>query len=380
MPKPTPAQKAALYNRLKRRFGLTEIGLAAAYLALLLVSGWTFDLRDLAMGFGGGPAVWVLVYFMAAAGLFELLSLPTNVLSGYFLEKRFGLLNQTFRAWAADWAKSQLVGFVLGLVALETLYLLFRLAGTWWWLPASLVFALFFVLLAQLAPVLILPLFFRFRKLPEGDLTRRLTDLCRRAGVEVIGVYEWGLTARTNRANAALLGWGSTRRVVLSDSLLVRFPPSEIEVVLAHELGHHHLGHMPKLIGLQIGLTVLAFVTADLIYRGLGQTLGLTGLNDLAGMPLLALGFMAVSLAAWPLVNAISRYMERQADYFALDLTGLSGSFIALMERLAVLNLAEFEPHPAVEALFHSHPAPAKRVRAAKDFLKSRGGQDHALR
>ena len=216
---------------------------------------------------------------------------------------------------------------------------------------------------------MILPVFFKFTRLPDSDLTRKLEDLCRRAGAGVKGIYEWGLAARTRRANAALVGWGATRRVVLSDTLLDKFTPSEVEVILAHELGHHRLGHQRALLLTQTALTFVAFLLADIVFGLVGTYFELSGPGDLAGMPLLVLTFMGVGLAALPLSNYISRSLEKQADFFALGLTGLVGSFISAMERLAVLNLAETDPHPLVEWLFYSHPSTSKRIDAAKDFL-----------
>ncbi|MDY6852770.1 MAG: hypothetical protein SV487_11945, partial [Thermodesulfobacteriota bacterium] len=204
----TQAEKAGTYNRLKRRLGYVEFGLGAAWLLLLLISGLTFDLRDLALGLGGGPAVWVLAYFFIAALFFELLTLPLNILSGFFLEKRFDLLNQSASAWTWDYVKAVLLSLVLGGAVVELLYLFLGWAGRWWWIPAGGAFALFFVLLTQLTPVLILPLFFKFKPLPETDFSRRLMALCDRAGAPVLGIYEWELSARTRRANAALAGWG----------------------------------------------------------------------------------------------------------------------------------------------------------------------------
>ncbi|MEW5725314.1 MAG: M48 family metallopeptidase [Thermodesulfobacteriota bacterium] len=364
----TTLEKAAAYQKTKRRLALVEFGLLSAYLVAALAWGWTFFLRDLAYRAGGGPAVWVLIYFLVGGVVFELATLPLTVFSGYVIERRYGLMRQSLRAWTWDLVKAQLVGLVLGLVAVETLYLLFRRAGAAWWLWAGVIFALFFVVLAQVTPVVILPLFFKFKKLPEGGLTDRLMLLCRRAGTPVLGVYEWGLAAKSARANAALVGWGPTRRVVLSDSLLERFTPSEVEVVLAHELGHHRKGHLWWLLALQTVLTFVAFYLAGRVFAALGPRLGLGHLADPTGLPLLVLTFLGLGLLTYPWLNAFSRRLERQADLYALELTGLTGSFISAMERLAAMNLVEIEPNRVIEFLFHSHPSPGRRIQAAKDF------------
>ncbi len=369
------ADKARIYNRMKRRLSYAEFALTVLYLAALLATGWTFGLRNAAVSLGGGPAVWLASYFLAGFLMLQALTLPVAIMSGYHLEKAFGLLNQTPRAWAGDYLKSQLVGFVLGLLSVELLYLFLRMAGQWWWLWAGAAFSAFFVVLAQLTPVVILPLFFKFKRLPDDEFTARLLSLCRKAGAEVPGIYEWGLSTRTNRANAALVGRGRTRRVVLSDTLLKDFNPSEVEVVLAHELGHFRLGHLTRLLIVQSASAFLAFALADGVLRAAGGRLGLAFQGDVAGLPLLMLIFVSLGAAAMPLLNWYSRRLERQADNFALELTGLSGSFISTMERLAILNMAEFDPHPLVEFLFHAHPSPSRRIAAAKRFSAGKTGQ-----
>ncbi|MFH1092300.1 MAG: M48 family metallopeptidase [Pseudomonadota bacterium] len=370
------SEKAKDYHRHQRRAGFLAAFLTTAFLFLLLVSGWTFALGDLARQVPGGPAVWVLVYVSLAALILQVFTLPVRVYSGYVVEKKFGLLNQSLRAFWLDLVKARLVSLVLVLTAAETLYLMILLAGAWWWLPAAAVFAGFYVLLAYIAPVLLLPIFFKFKKLPDDEFARRLAALCRRAGLPVLGVYEWGLSTRTKKANAALAGWGPTRRVILSDTLLFRFTPLEIEVVVAHELGHHRLSHTRLLLFLQGYLTFLAFLLADLVYRLAGPKFGLLLISDLAGLPLLLLTFMAFSFLMLPLTNLVSRRLEQAADYFALHLTGLVGPFISALERLTALNLAEMNPHWLTEILFHSHPSPARRIQAAKDFNRHGGSND----
>jgi len=368
-------EEARVYNRLKRRISYAEMGLGLAFLIVLLVTGLTFFFRDIAVGLAPHPFWHVLIYFLILAGIFELITLPLTIYSGFVVERRFDLLRQSGAAWVWDYVKGILLSLVLGGLAVELLYLLMRLAGNWWWLPAGVAFALCFVLLAQLTPVLILPLFFKFKPLADEDLSARLTALCERTGARVRGIYEWGLSSKTRRVNAALVGWGPTRRVILSDNLVKDFASLEVEVILAHELGHQRLRHMPQLLMVQIALTFIAFALADLIFRALGSTLGLKVLDDVAGLPLLVLVFALVGLLALPLVNLLSRRLEQAADRFALKSTGLSDHFISAMERLSSLNLSESDPHPVIEFLFLSHPSPARRIQAARDFLSDEQGR-----
>lgn len=361
-------KKAKAYNRLKRWMALLEFFLAALFLTVILNFGWTMNIRNLAVCIGGGPVVDILVYFLILAIIFEVISFPLVYYGGYLIETRFGLLHQSTRKWLLDLLKSQLLGLFLGILAVETLYLFIRLMDWWWWLPAGAIFALFFVVLAQLMPVVILPLFFKFKKMPKNDLTDRLSDLCRKTGTRVVGIYEWGLSAKSSRANAALMGWGPTRRVVLSDSLLDHFTGSEVEVVLAHELGHHSLKHIRVLLAVQGIMTFIAFLAAGLVFDRLGAFFGLRRLNDIAGLPLMLLSFMIIWFLATPILNGISRNLERKADRFAISVTGLTGSFISAIERLTVMNLSEMDPPPIIEFLLYSHPSPARRIREAKKY------------
>ena len=371
-------QKARSYNTRKRLYGLAELSLGALYLLALLLTGWNFELQKLSFRIGGGPAMWVLVYFSVGAIIFELLALPLEVHTGYFLEKRYGLLHQSGWNWAVDLLKAQAVGLVMGLATVELLYLCLRWFQEWWWIAAGGVFALFFVILVQLTPVLILPIFFKFKPLPDSDLSRRLKDMCQKSGARVVGIFEWKMSDKTSRVNAALVGWGPTRRVVLSDSLLTDFTPSEVEVILAHEIGHHRLGHIWWLLAFQTAVSFAIFGAADLLFRLAGPYFTLFSVENVAGMPLLLLALLVLGLVLTPLLKYYSRVLEKQADGFALALTGLTGSFISAIERLVVLNLGEMAPHPLIEALFYSHPAPVSRIAAAKEFQRNerQGGGD----
>lgn len=365
-----PSDRASKYQRLKRGLVIVETGFTLAYLLILLISGWTFHLRDLAVYLGGRAMGGVLVYFGVAVITLLLLLWPVNVWFGYVLEKQYGLLQQTAREWAWDLIKVQLAGLFLGILAVAVLYSYLILLPEWWWLPAAGAWAIFYVALVHLFPVIILPWFYKFRKLPDNKLTRRLLAWCARSGTEIMGIYGWSQSTNPRKAEALLVGWGPTRRVVLSDYLLSAFNASEVEVMLAHELGHHRLGHLWTRLAWQIGITGLGFFIAHLLFEVIGPGIGLGYLADPAGMPLLSLIFFLMALLGSPWHKWLLRRQETQADYYALKLTGLAGSFISTMERLAVLNLTEMNPSPVVEFLFNTQPSPARRIKAAKEFRK----------
>jgi STE24 endopeptidase len=308
--------------------------------------------------------------------MLELITLPVDLMSGYWLEKRFGLSRQSLGGFMKDWLKMMVVSLVLGAAAVEAIYAFIGLMGPNWYWGAGAVFVVFFIILAQLAPVVLLPWFYTFTPVTDEGLKKRLDSLCRRSGAEVQGFYEWGLSAKSSRANAALLGLGRTRRVVLSDSLLEHFTPSEIEVVVAHELGHHKGGHILWLIGLQSLIALAVFFLADRLFRLAGPWFDLERLSDPAGLPLLLLCFLIAGALALPVANTVSRHLERRADRFAWRITGLTGSFVSAMERLAALNLSEMRPPALIEHLFAGHPAPARRIRAAINHRRESRGLD----
>ena len=183
-----------------------------------------------------------------------------------------------------------------------------------------------------------------------------------------MGAYEWGLGEKTKKANAALAGLGSTRRILVSDTMLTEYSEEEIEVVLAHELAHHVHGDVWKGIVFESALVVVGFYLASRALAELVARVGLRGATDVAGLPLLLLAAGAVSLVMLPVAHAMSRAHERRADRFALDLTRNPAAFISAMRRLGAQNLAEEHPSKIAQWLFYSHPPLSERIATAQAF------------
>jgi STE24 endopeptidase len=360
-------EKAARYHRLRRRAGLAGTAFGALFLILLLVTGWSADVREFARVAAGSSFTFtVVVYVVVIAILSEVVQLPLAFYEGVTLERRYGLLTQTTARWWIDRFKAGAVGLVVAVGGTLIVWWLLRWSPERWWLMAALSFAAVLVVLAQLAPVLLLPIFYRFKPLDRPALAARLVALAGRAGAPVVGVYEWQLSDRTRKANAALTGIGRTRRILLSDTLLTEHSDDEIEVVLAHELAHHVHYDIWKGIALEAGLLVLGFYLADRVLEASIGRFGIAAKDDIAGLPLLLLAGGAVSLLLLPVTNAVSRVHERRADRYALDMTRNTAAFISGMRRLAAQNLAEERPSRWVEILYHSHPSTAARVDAAR--------------
>ena len=255
---------------------------------------------------------------------------------------------------------------------------LLRWTPDYWWLLAAVCFTAILVGLAQLAPVVLLPLFYDFKPLERPALAARLVALAERAGARVLGVFEWRVSDRTRKANAALTGIGRTRRILLSDTLLAEHSDDEIEVILAHELAHHVYRDIWTGMVLEAGLILAGCYLADVALTAFARSFGLTGKPDVAALPLLLLAGGAVSIALLPFFNAFSRLHERRADRFALDLTGNVDAFISAMRRLAAQNLAEDRPSRLVEVLFYTHPPRRPRCRGAEVEKWTRKRGSHA--
>ena len=245
-----------------------------------------------------------------------------------------------------------------------------------WWLPAGAVFSVIIVGLANVAPVLLLPLFSPVKPLDRESLRTRLVGLAERAGARVLGAYEWGLSEKTKKANAALTGIGSTRRILVSDTMLAEYSDEEIEVVLAHELGHHVHGDIWKGIFFESVLILAGFYMGARVLSALAAAFSLRDVADVAGLPLLLLAAGGVSLVMLPLAHALSRTFERKADRFALALTRNPAAFISAMRRLAAQNLAEEQPSVLVQWLFHSHPPVRERI-AARPIVQAIAAFSH---
>jgi STE24 endopeptidase len=261
-----------------------------------------------------------------------------------------------------------MVGLLLGTILVELLYFVIRLTPRYWWLADWAVFSALFIFFAQIAPVVLFPIFYKFRPLQREELKNRLTRLSEHAGARVLGVYEWKLSEKSKKANAALTGLGKTRRILLADTLLEHYSDDEIEAVLAHELGHHVHNHVLKSIGVQAGILFVGFWTAARILHYAVYQRVFIGDYDFANLPLLALIASVLSLLLAPALNAWSRHNERQADSYAFRSIPSTLPFVSSMNKLAAQNLAERTPSRLVEWLFHSHPPISKRIAAAQDW------------
>src|SRR5579864_2696132 len=371
IPASTDSPETRRYNRIRRWLGVADFVLGLVFVLVLLATGWNGTLRDFAMhGAYEHYTLAVFLYVLMLMLIAKLLGLGLDYY-GFRLEHRYNLSNQKPRAWVWDETKGFLVGVALAALVAELLYFIIRQFPQNWWLIAWAVFLGLFVLMAQLAPVVLFPIFYKFEPLDNAELKSRLVALSERAGTQVRGVYKWNLSEKSKKANAALTGLGNTRRIILADTLLEHYSADEIEAVLAHELGHHVHRHILKSIAVQAVVTLVGFWAANyVLHLSIEQWGMFDTLSDFANLPLLVLVSTVLSLLLMPAMNAYSRFNERQADRYAFESIRSVQPFISSMNKLAAQNLAERTPSRWVEWLFHSHPAISRRVAAAEAWQR----------
>jgi STE24 endopeptidase len=368
---PERQRKAKEYARIRHRLLVADLAITAVYVLVLLLSGLSAWFKAQLLLVTTQPLGVIALYFVAFSIVYGLLDFPLSYYGGYVLPHRYGLSTQSLRDWLADQAKGAVLGLGIGLVAMEVMYYLLRAFPSIWWLLTGILFLFFIIVLANLAPLLIVPLFFKFRLLEDEELVSRLISLAERAGTRVRGVFTIDLSTKTTAANAALMGLGNTQRIVLGDTLIERYDADEIETILAHELGHHVHSDVWRGIVVQTALTLVGLFLADRLLRWGVAHFTFQGLADVAAFPLVAMAVGGMAVLAMPLANTYSRWREGLADQFSLEITGKPQAFISSMTKLANQNLSEAEPEPWAEFLLHSHPAIGKRIKRAQGFKSS---------
>jgi STE24 endopeptidase len=363
--------KATRYHRLGRRAGILSTLWTGGLLFALLLTGTSAGLRDWITNLvGPNPTLVVVLYVLIVSLAFDAATLPFGFYRGFVLERRYGLSTETTRHWLKDHAKAVFVGVAFAELGAIFVYFTLRKWPVAWWAIAGAGYSFVAIVLVSVAPVVLLPLFFTFKPLEKASLRDRLTALASKAGTRIMGVYEWTLSDRTKKANAALTGMGNTRRILLSDTLLSNYSDDEIEVILAHELAHHVHRDIWTSIFYDMALTFTGLFAAHLALQRAVPFFGLLGMADPAGIPILLLTAGALGLCVKPLLNAVSRSHERRADSYALKMTENPSAFITAMKRLGQQNLAEDSPSKLVQAFFYTHPPIKERLRAAQSWVQ----------
>src|SRR5688572_9600214 len=320
---PEKQKQAKQYSRIRHRLWLVDTLFSAIYALAWLFIGWSISIRTWLGTITTNEWILVALYVTIFGGIYVIVNLPLGYYSGFVLPHRFGQSNQSFKDWVMDQIKGLVIGAPIGLLLLELLYLALRLTGDAWWLWAAGGLLLFNVILSNLAPILIMPLFNKY--VPLGDehkeLEERLLTLAKNANTKVQGVFKFDMSKRTKAANAALTGIGNTRRIILGDTLINEFTLDEVETVLAHELGHHVHRDIPVGIVVSGVISLIGLYIASLVLNWGATAFGFSGPADIGALPLFGLTMGLFGVLTMPLNNAYSRWREVRADTYALEST-----------------------------------------------------------
>lgn len=362
-------QRAKEYSRKKERLAVAGLALGVATSVGFVASGLAGKVAGKLITSRKPGARERLTYETALFTASWLTSLPLRYYNGYIVEKQYGFSRQSPTDWARDQIKAETLSLALGVPLVEALYWTVRRWPRRWWLVTSAATIPLTAVLAQLFPVLIAPRFNRYEPLQDRALAARLKELAARSGINVADVYQMDMSRRTSKANAFYAGLGSTKRIVLADTMLDTFSPDEIEAIVAHETGHQAHRDIWRFVGLSAIYTLLTAALVNLLGRRLlvryGDRVGTRELSDVRSLPAAELMFALSGLVISPLQLAYSRHIERRADSYAVRLTGDPAPFISSMEKLSESNLADPDPPRLSVLLLHSHPPIAERIERA---------------
>jgi STE24 endopeptidase len=373
------SSEIALGDRLARLLvvpGLTSTGISLALTLALGLTPWGAKIAEtVARPLGGG---W---FWQAALGglvlllIVRLATLPFGAWSES-VRRANGLSTRTWPSWLVDVAKGFGVSAVLSLVALTALIALARRWPDWWWVAGGLGAALLVLTVSFVYPLLVEPVFNTFTPMADGELRSSLLELAERDGVEVDDVLVADASRRTSTLNAYVSGFGSTRRIVVYDTLLDQAPASEVEAVVAHELGH--VSDRDVVVGTALGaLGAMAVVVLLFLVCGwlpLDRWLGISGVGDGRAIAFLLAFVAAVSFVTTPVQSAVSRQIEARADVHALDLTEDPQAFAEMQRRLAVTSKSDVTPNRVLYRWFGTHPTAAARLATARAWALAHPG------
>lgn len=376
LPDPLPARFSAdhlartlQYLRTRTRFGHITTGISFLLTLVYLFSGLLPWLDQLAARLAWPALVTQVLVLAVFVLLNDLLTLPVEAYETFRLEAKFGFNRTTPAVFWADFAKGLAVSAVLGLPCAFAVLWLIRVAPGWWWLPVALFLIAFQLLVLFLYPRFIAPLFNRFTPLPDGELKQQLQELARRCQFPVEGIFVMDGSRRSAHSNAYFTGLGRHRRLVLYDTLVNQLAPAELTAVLAHEIGHFRRRHILQLL---LVMTVLVLAGTFAASRVLAwptflHAFGLPAASPAAG--LIALSLMAPPFVFWlaPLLHALQRRFEYQADAYARHAIGSPEPMAAALVSLFASNLENLTPHPWYSMYHYSHPTLVERLAALRE-------------
>lgn len=360
------------YNNTKLAISISKAIISFALLYLFVALKYSNQLQNYIQTFTNNQYL-VFLIFVFVIGIFSsILFMPISIYSSFYLEHKYNLSNQTFYKYFIENLKSMLVGLVIGVPILLLFFWVLNQFGNLWWLVFASAMFLISVVLSQLFPVLIMPIFYKILPLNDEELKTRISNLAKGAGIKVENVFTFDMSKNTKKANAAFTGLGKTKRIILGDTLLSNYTKDEIETVIAHELGHYKHKHILKNILFGTISSFLTFYIISILYKASLSWFDFESITQIAALPLLSLWAMIIGLIQSPISNILSRKYEYEADRYAIESTHKPESFINTLYKLTDQNLGDKEPNPFVEWFFYSHPSIKNRVNAIKKFAKEK--------
>jgi STE24 endopeptidase len=361
---------AKKYNNIKLAIGIGE-GIASFILLLLFIwLGYSLSLENYLSRFIENKYSLFLVFVLVIGFVGSIISFPISYYSGFYLEHKYNLSNQIFSKWILEGLKGLLVSLVIGIPILLTFYYVLNTFYSLWWLPFAIIMFFISVVLSQIFPILIFPIFYKVTPIEDETLKEKIKLLGEKAGINVENVYKFNMSKNTKKANAAFTGLGKTKRIILGDTLLEGYSTEEIETVIAHELGHFKRKHIVKNILIGTSSSFLTLFIIALLYQNSLSWFGFESITQVSALPLLALWSMLIGIIQTPLGNLLSRKFEYEADEYAVIETKNPFAFKKTLEKLTAQNLGDEEPHPFVEWFFYSHPSIENRINAINKFAE----------
>ncbi|WP_290663795.1 M48 family metallopeptidase [Ignavibacterium sp.] len=361
------------YNKIKLTISIAETVLLFILTFLFLYLGYSRRLSELLYSFTESDYIVLILFSVITTSVISIVFFPLNFYSSFILEHKYKLSNQTLLKYFTEGFKSAIVSGVIGIPILILFYFILKEFGDAWWLIFATAMFFISVILSQLFPIVIFPIFYKVKPIEDEQLKERIKTLAKDAGLKVQEVYSFDMSKNTKKANAAFTGLGKTKRIILGDTLLSSYSKDEIETVIAHELGHYKKKHIVKNILYGTINSFVLFFAISLLYRYSLPWFGFSSITEIAALPLLTLWAMLIGLIQTPIGNMLSRKFEYEADRYAIETTKKPTSFIQTLNKLTEQNLGDKEPHPFVEWFFYSHPSIRKRIAAIEDFIQKNG-------
>lgn len=360
--------EAKHYHRIKNRLFIINLFFSFAVLITIILSGFSIWIKTRLAATVPTGTLLNGAYFIVLSVILYCAGFPFDFYEGFILEHRFKLSNQTLSMYLKDNLKKAIIYLIIGLIAIEGLYLFLEKFTQVWWIFAAIGWFCLTVILAKITPSVVIPLFYKYLPLEDEALKAKIKELFIKTQTPLKDVSMINFSSKTKKLNAAVVGFGKSRRVILADTLLCELSHDEIISIVAHELGHYKNKDTVKIIMLSAVVTTVLFSLSDIVLRKSFSFFGYEAIFDIAGFPLFALSMLVLGFLALPLQNGFVRSLEEKADSYSICLTKTPDIFISMMKKLSAKNLADMNPSKFVEIMLYDHPPVGRRIRLAQDL------------